>query len=151
MRYRSLSRAAGVRAERATHGSGGGWTDGQTATLGTGGNRTDGQTYIQLHVAVEGLDRQLLVAVEIVGRMARRTYSYTWQWRCWTDVHTATRGRRGWTDGQTIKHGSGGSWMDGRTDKQLCMALKGGTVHLVVRGGEETDIRNVIMFIVVVG
>jgi hypothetical protein len=35
-----------------------GWTDGQTATRGSGGSQTDGQTYIQLHVAVEGLDRR---------------------------------------------------------------------------------------------
>jgi hypothetical protein len=53
--------------------------------------------------------------------------------------------------GQTVTHSSGGSWMDGRTDKHVRMALKGvgrtNTGHLVAKGGEGTDIRNVISFL----
>ena len=53
--------------------------------------------------------------------------------------------------GQRATHGSGESWMDGRTDRHLRMALKRVgrtvTVHLVAKGGEGTDIRNVISFL----
>ena len=43
----------------------------------------------------------------------------------------------------------------GRTDRQPHMALEGAgrtaTLHLVVKGGEGTDIHNVILFILTMG